>query len=51
LIERLLFGVSATDPIAFLGAAVSLGLASLAATCVPAFRAARVAPVTALRCD
>ena len=51
LIERLLFGVSATDPIAFLGAAVALGIASLAATCVPAFRAARVAPVTALRCD
>ena len=51
LIERLLFGVSATDPITFLGAAAALGIASLAATCVPAFRAARVAPVTALRCE
>ena len=51
LIERLLFGVSATDPITFLGAAIALAIASLAATCVPAFRAARVAPVTALRCE
>ena len=50
LIERLLFGVSATDPITLLGAAAALGIASLAATCVPALRAARVAPVTALRC-
>ena len=51
LIERLLFGVSATDPISLLGAAAALGIASLAATCVPAFRAARVAPVTALRSE
>ena len=51
LIERLLFGVSATDPITFVAAAVALGVASVAATCVPALRAARVAPVTALRCE
>ena len=51
LMERLLFGVSATDPLTFLVAAVALGLASIAATCVPALRAARVAPVTALRCE
>jgi predicted lysophospholipase L1 biosynthesis ABC-type transport system permease subunit len=51
LIERLLFGVSATDPITFVAAAVALGIASVAATCVPALRAARVAPVTALRCE
>jgi putative ABC transport system permease protein len=51
LMEQLLFGVSATDPLTFLAAAVALGLASIAATCIPALRAARVAPVTALRCE
>jgi putative ABC transport system permease protein len=51
LLERLLFGVSATDPLTFVAAAVALGLASLAATCIPALRAARVAPVIALRCE
>ena len=51
VLERLLFGVSATDPLTFLGASVALGLASMAATCLPAIRAARVAPVTALRAD
>jgi len=51
VMERLLFGVSATDPLTFLAAAVALGLASIAATCVPALCAARVAPVTALRCE
>ena len=51
LLERLLFGVSATDPITFVAAAAALGAASVAATCIPALRAARVAPVTALRCE
>jgi putative ABC transport system permease protein len=51
LMQRLLFGVSATDPITFLAAAAALGVASVAATCIPALRAARVAPVTALRCE
>ena len=51
LIESLLFGVSATDPITFVAAVVALGTASAAATCVPALRAARVAPLTALRCE
>ena len=49
LLEQLLFGVSATDPVIFFGAAIALGLSSVAATVVPAIRAARVAPVTALR--
>ena len=51
LIERLLFGVSATDPMTFAGSTVALAIASLTATCIPAIRAARVAPVTALRCE
>jgi putative ABC transport system permease protein len=51
LLERLLFGVSATDPMTFVAAATALGVASVVATCIPAFRAARVTPVTALRCE
>jgi len=49
--EQLLFGVTATDPFTFALAAVALGAASLAATCIPAWRATRVAPVTALRTE
>ena len=51
LMARLLFGVSATDPMTFAAAAVALGVASMLATWVPALRAARVAPVTALRSE
>jgi putative ABC transport system permease protein len=47
----LLFGVTATDPVSFMGAATALVLASLAATSVPAFRAARVAPITILKSE
>ena len=35
LMERLLFGVSATDPMTFLAAAAALGIASVAATVFP----------------
>jgi putative ABC transport system permease protein len=51
VMERLLFGVTATDPFTFALAAAALGAASLAATCIPAWRASRVAPVTALRTE
>ncbi len=51
LLEQLLFGVSATDPVTFFGAAMALGLSSVVATCIPAIRASRVAPVTALRAE
>jgi putative ABC transport system permease protein len=51
LMERLLFGISATDPLTFVAAAAALALASLAATCIPAWRASRVAPIAALRVE
>jgi ABC-type lipoprotein release transport system permease subunit len=51
LMSSLLFGVSPTDPATF--AAVAAGLAAVAtlATWLPAHRAARMDPVTALRTD
>jgi ABC-type antimicrobial peptide transport system permease subunit len=44
-----LYGVSPLDPVSFTGAAVLLLLAAAAAAWLPARRAARVDPVTALR--
>jgi putative ABC transport system permease protein len=49
LIQSLLYGVSDTDPIAFLTAVVVLGLAASLACLLPALRAIRVDPIIALR--
>lgn len=49
LMSSLLFGISATDPLTFCGVAVLLSLVALAASYIPAHRAMRVNPVTALR--
>ena len=49
LVQRLLFEVQPLDPVAYGAAAIFLGGTALAACLVPAWRAAGINPVTALR--
>jgi putative ABC transport system permease protein len=49
--ETMLFGVSRLDPVTYIGVVVVLVGASLIACAIPAWRAARVDPVRALRAD
>jgi predicted permease len=49
--EKMLYGVTPTDPVTFAGASVILILLALFAAYVPSRRAARLSPVETLRCE
>ncbi len=49
VLRNMLFGVTASDPVAFAGAAMLLAAVAFIASLVPALRAARIDPITALR--
>ena len=51
VLSSLLFGVSAMDPITYVGVSAALGMVALLAIYLPAHRASRVDPVIALRAD
>jgi len=51
LAEKMLYGVTPTDPVAFAGAGGLLILLALLAAYVPSRRAALLSPVETLRCD
>ena len=48
-LEKMLFGVTASDTVTFASAALVLGAVAIVASLIPALRAARIDPVTALR--
>ena len=49
LLNRLAFGVSASDPIMLMAVAAALGVIALAASFLPAWRASRLPPLKVLR--
>ena len=51
LLETLVFGVSASDPLMLAAVAGTLAIVALAASLVPAYRAARVDPLAVLRAN
>jgi putative ABC transport system permease protein len=49
LLQSLLYNTQAIEPSSYTAAAVGMLLIAVTAACVPAWRAARVSPMTALR--
>jgi putative ABC transport system permease protein len=50
-LDRLVYGISTTDPLTFLALPAVLAVVALLASAIPALRALRVDPMTALRVD
>jgi len=50
-LDRLVYGVSTSDPVTFIALPLLLALVAVVASLIPALRAARVDPMTALRVD
>jgi putative ABC transport system permease protein len=48
-LERMLFGVAPLDAVTFASTALGLGVITIVASLIPAWRAARIDPVTVLR--
>jgi putative ABC transport system permease protein len=51
LLDKLVFGVSPTDPLTLLAVALTLAVVALLASLGPAFRAARLDPLKVLRAE
>ncbi len=51
LMKTMLFGVSPTDPLTFIGVGALLALVALVACYIPARRASKIDPMIALRCE
>jgi len=51
LLRSMLFGIGPTDPVTFLGVPLLVGLVAVLASALPARRAARMDPVSALRAE
>ena len=51
VLERLVFGVSASDPLTLAAVAATLAFVALLASLLPAYRASRLDPLTVLRAD
>jgi putative ABC transport system permease protein len=51
LLERLVFGVSATDPLTLAAVSGTLAAVALLASLLPAYRASRLDPLNVLRAE
>jgi ABC-type lipoprotein release transport system permease subunit len=49
VLNSVLFGIAPRDPLTFTGVPIGLGVVAAAAILVPAWRATRIDPVSALR--